>query len=1077
MLPGTPEAPSGSLSKTGPVSVVCSTPNDTIFDQTPAHHGIGGAADDAVTISSDGLSSKQGSEHDSQGLIDLIDNACAKHMSGKEDGNVSALRSVCRHLFIHDSERFEISKSEELSFGEQMKRRAKAVVDSSFFVGFFLLLTLYCLFGPDLSLLLGTPQDDWPIAVFNSVVLCLFVFELCMMSWASSDYVCTAQFWLDLLACLSLLGDTHFMQELLDSDAVVAGKGSRMSRMARMASRSSRLTRVTRAVRVARISRLLPRLQRFLMINNVSKGDDDMVSVLLNKRLWRIFRYLDSDNDDMVSEADASLCRATLFNEFRSKLDRRRSTFFALRRSMSNSSPEWPWSKLFPQPTSNVTMVKPLVPEPTAHAGSKESSSSTKFKKNRSRDSNKDPNKAKAHEGEDEEVDLEGAKGGKKAKGLNFDRFIDSLFRGTAGRAFQNCCRSEIMRGGGGWNITQKLTERTAIKVCIGVILLLILLPLFEADIKDMSKWHNLWQLHDLAVYEHGLVVPDNGYTCQQVSLYANGVAQGALLYLVLDGRLYWNGRDSGCIMLEAGIPTPELLSIEEAVRHQKNVQNLRMKEMEWACAPDVSCGTEDEPARSYAVMDVKKAFREDVGTGINMTLTVITLILVFIWVFNRETSVFSRKFLKPLRILADDMTAMTMMELVYSEKDYPRDLVALDVMEEMNCLQQSFNQLRGVVRSWAKYVPPSVALRLFSTGVEARIGVTRCQVTILFCDINGFDDICSMLKPSELLNFLSMVLGTVADAIDQNKGTLLEFIGDEVVAVFNIPTPLTNHAQHAMLAALQFHQRITNLQQWFDQCHPNCPELSLRCGVHTAKMLAGNIGSHRRMKYGLLGDGINLTARLKGLNSRYGTGVIISDEAVLALGKDREAYVARPVDMVVVKGRSKPTVVYELMGWKNPETHKAHKHRSGNGDTVFSHHASHGSDLTDPTQEPRLASGDPSDLNSPDTKKKGKDQRGYLGPYLHSYHLEDLCATHKLGFEYYLARRFNEALTELRKVCVMAEEEHRQDEPARMLIGRCLQYALDPPPANWDGAERLTQKTWVPPQPGQVSDQEKKDK
>merc|ERR1719387_1971316 len=108
------------------------------------------------------------------------------------------------------------------------------------------------------------------------------------MSWVHKGYVFTGQFWLDLLAALSLLGDTSFYKEILESDAVVAGKGSRMARMARMASRSSRLTRLIRAARVARIMRLLPNLQKALKL-----GDSDVAAYLMNKRFWRIFRFID----------------------------------------------------------------------------------------------------------------------------------------------------------------------------------------------------------------------------------------------------------------------------------------------------------------------------------------------------------------------------------------------------------------------------------------------------------------------------------------------------------------------------------------------------------------------------------------------------------------------------------------------------------------------------------------------------------------------------------------------------------------------------------------------------------------
>merc|ERR550514_2552180 len=104
----------------------------------------------------------------------------------------------------------------------------------------------------------------------------------------------------------------------------------------------------------------------------------------------------------------------------------------------------------------------------------------------------------------------------------------------------------------------------------------------------------------------------------------------------------------------------------------------------------------------------------------------------------------------------------------------------------ELEKLQAAFNRMRGAVQSWSLFVPRSVAVRLLNAGVEAQIGVSRTLVSILFVDIDGFEAACKGLTPNEVLAVLSSVLGRVADTIDHHKGTLLEFIGDEVLAVYS---------------------------------------------------------------------------------------------------------------------------------------------------------------------------------------------------------------------------------------------------------------------------------------------------
>jgi len=249
-----------------------------------------------------------------------------------------------------------------------------------------------------------------------------------------------------------------------------------------------------------------------------------------------------------------------------------------------------------------------------------------------------------------------------------------------------------------------------------------------------------------------------------------------------------------------------------------------------------------------------------------------------------------------------------------------------------------------------------------------------------------------------------------IANCVEARGGTLLEFIADEVVALFNSPEPLADHAQQALHTACAIQENVDHIATTdIDK------KISLRCGITTAKVLVGNIGSRNRMKYGALGDGVNLAARLKGLNSRYRTKCLAS-EAVIAHAASTQAerpqggneeeddsIIARPVDLVVVKGKTLPIRVYDV-----------------------------------------------------------------LGPRWHHESLQDIgevAERHRVGFDHYLNRRFSEAIEELREVnSVLEASTGDVDEPSRMLMERCLAYALDPPAADWDGAERLLQKSWAPP-------------
>jgi adenylate cyclase len=142
------------------------------------------------------------------------------------------------------------------------------------------------------------------------------------------------------------------------------------------------------------------------------------------------------------------------------------------------------------------------------------------------------------------------------------------------------------------------------------------------------------------------------------------------------------------------------------------------------------------------------------------------------------------------------------------------------------------------------------------------------------------------------------------------HEGTLDKFVGDMVMALFGAPLGDADHADHAVDTALEMIVERRNLNvRWKSEGRP---ELDIGIGINTGPMIAGNIGSDLIMSYTVIGDAVNLGSRLESLNKQYGTRIIISESTRERLKK---AYVFKPLGDVVVKGKTKPVAIFELLG------------------------------------------------------------------------------------------------------------------------------------------------------------------
>ena len=214
----------------------------------------------------------------------------------------------------------------------------------------------------------------------------------------------------------------------------------------------------------------------------------------------------------------------------------------------------------------------------------------------------------------------------------------------------------------------------------------------------------------------------------------------------------------------------------------------------------------------------------------------------------------------------------------------------------------------RKMKRLFGQYVSKDVYEQLVANPDLARLGGQRRQMTVLFSDIRGFTTVSEKGQPEEIVAILNEYFTRMVDIVFAHKGTLDKFVGDMVMALFGAPLDDPDHAEHAVDAALEMIRELNRLnQKWTAEGRP---ALDIGIGISTGPMIAGNIGSEAIMSYTVIGDAVNLGARLESLNKEYGTRIIIS-EATRDVLPDR--YLFRPLGDVVVKGKTKPVAIFEV--------------------------------------------------------------------------------------------------------------------------------------------------------------------
>jgi len=229
--------------------------------------------------------------------------------------------------------------------------------------------------------------------------------------------------------------------------------------------------------------------------------------------------------------------------------------------------------------------------------------------------------------------------------------------------------------------------------------------------------------------------------------------------------------------------------------------------------------------------------------------------------------------------------------------------------MQEIQRLAEQLELRNRFIRTtFGRYLTDEVVTSILDSPEGLKLGGEKRQVTILMSDLRGFTSLSGRLGPEQVVAILNRYLGTMVDIIMEYQGTIDEFIGDAIFVIFGAPLWMDDHAQRAVACAvaMQLAMATVNAQNRDE----SLPEVEMGVGVNTGEVVVGNIGSHKRAKYGLVGAHVNLTARIESYT--VGGQILISEATRQAAGSD--VAVAAQI-AVEAKGIEQPITLYDVRG------------------------------------------------------------------------------------------------------------------------------------------------------------------
>ena len=232
--------------------------------------------------------------------------------------------------------------------------------------------------------------------------------------------------------------------------------------------------------------------------------------------------------------------------------------------------------------------------------------------------------------------------------------------------------------------------------------------------------------------------------------------------------------------------------------------------------------------------------------------------------------------------------------------------------------LSNERKQKRRITGMFGTYLSPSLVEKMLSSGEEPKLGGIDAEITAFFSDVQGFSGFSELLTPQQLVALMNEYLTAMTDILMEEGCYVDKYIGDAIVGIFNSPVELEKHAYKACVTTQLLHARLLELRaKWAgegDKWPPFVSRMQVRIGLNTGHATVGNMGSEKRFNYTMMGDSVNLAARCESGAKSYGVYTMVTGETKRAAEAAGDECVFRFLDKIIVKGRSEPAEMYEVV-------------------------------------------------------------------------------------------------------------------------------------------------------------------
>lgn len=228
---------------------------------------------------------------------------------------------------------------------------------------------------------------------------------------------------------------------------------------------------------------------------------------------------------------------------------------------------------------------------------------------------------------------------------------------------------------------------------------------------------------------------------------------------------------------------------------------------------------------------------------------------------------------------------------------------------------------------AFKQYISPELIDTMLKNEIMPTLGGEKSYISAYFTDIAHFSSFSEQIgDPVKLVELLNEYLGAMTETLLKHQGTLDKYVGDAIVAFFGAPMPLKNHAQHACETALAMQNTLGKLREkWREEKEkwpPSVSQMRMRIGINSGEIVTGNMGSSMRKNYTMMGDAVNLAARLESIAKSYGVYIFISESTQKLLPQN--LFITRSIDNIRVVGKTEPVKAYELLGFKSEDSSQA---------------------------------------------------------------------------------------------------------------------------------------------------------